>query len=98
MKRTPLITILLTLFVLVGCDRITRDKYEMITTGMTMDEVVEILGEPTEMTSVGIGPLEASTARWEGRTGTISIQFTGEKVRLKRFLANERAEDDGHDS
>ena len=38
---------------------------------------------------------EASTARWEGKNGTISIQLTGQKVRIKRFLADESEEDGG---
>lgn len=82
----------LMLLLLTGCDRVTRENYAKIETGMTLDEVVKVLGEPTKLDSVGIGPLEASTARWEGRDGVISIQFTGQKVRIKRFLAPEKTE------
>lgn len=92
----PVVLVVLSLLLLAGCDRVTRDNYEKIRSGMTMDEVVEIIGEPSDTSSIGVGPLEATTARWDGKKGTISIQFTGQKVRIKRFLANEAAEDDGH--
>ena len=83
---------LLALLLLASCDRATRSNYEKIKPGMTMEEVVKILGEPTDLRSVGVGPLEASTARWEGKKGTISIQFTGQTVRIKRFLADGEVE------
>lgn len=100
MKRlsfTLVSTTALLLLLLTGCDPVSRENYAKIETGMTMDEVVRILGEPTDLKSVGVGPLEVSTARWEGKKGTISIQFAGEKVRIKRFLADQAAEDDGTD-
>jgi hypothetical protein len=101
MKPSRLVLVSVTamlVLLLAGCDRVTRDNYEKLETGMTMDEVVKILGEPTDLKSFGVGPLEAATGRWEGKKGTISIQFTGQKVRVKRFLAGEAAEDDGHDN
>lgn len=95
MRRTTILTAL-TLFavlLLAGCERVTRENYEKIRTGMTMDEVVKILGEPTDQQSVGIGPLEATTARWEGKSGAISIQFVGKKVQIKRFIAGGEKDD-----
>jgi len=83
--RHLVVLIALSLF-LVGCATVTRENYAQIQTGMTLDEVVKILGEPDELDSVGIGPLEASTATWRGKQGTISIQFAADKVLIKRFL------------
>jgi hypothetical protein len=86
----------LSCLLLTGCDRVTRENYAKIQNGMTMDEVVAILGEPIETASVGIGPLEATTAQWKGKKGMVSIQFVDQKVRIKRFLADAAAEADRH--
>jgi len=74
-----------------GCARVTRANYAKIHSGMTMEEVVKILGEPNDMGGIGIGPLEASTARWDGKEGSIRIQFVGQKVRIKTFHASDGA-------
>jgi len=86
---SPAIVILLVLVLLSGCARVTRANYAKIHSGMTMEEVVKVLGEPSDMSSIGIGPLEASTARWDGKDGSISIQFVGQKVRIKSFQSAE---------
>jgi hypothetical protein len=77
------------LLLLTACATVTRENYDRIRTGMTLDEVVDILGEPDDLDSVGLGPLEAANATWVGKSGTISIQFAGGKVLVKRFLSND---------
>ena len=94
MRRRLILSITLTalaLLLLAGCDRVTRENYAKIENGMTMEQVVKILGEPKDYDSIGVGPLEAATARWEGKEGAISIQFVAQKVQIKRFLAGEDA-------
>lgn len=42
-------SLILFLFILVGCkNNVTRDNYDKITLYMEKEEVIEILGEPTE--------------------------------------------------
>ena len=57
--------------------------YNKIEEGMAYEEVLTILGEPTESKSIGIGPLSGTAATWDDGTTRISIKFLNEKVQLK---------------
>jgi len=47
-KKAIVITAVLLLVLLAGCDKFTRENYGAISVGMNKMEVVKILGEPTE--------------------------------------------------
>ena len=76
---------------LVGCDRLSQENFNKIERGMTYDEVVAILGEPTDSKSVGVASLSGTTATWESSSVEISIQFVNEKVQLKSRETKEPA-------
>lgn len=69
------------------CSRINQTNFDKVNNGMTYDEVVSILGKPTDSKSVGVGPLSATTAEWVDAEAEISIQFLNGKVQLKSFSA-----------
>jgi len=48
-------------------------------------EVLNILGEPTESSSMTIGTLSGTTSTWEDKKGKITIQFVNGKVNVKNF-------------
>ena len=76
------------LLVIVGAcvNKINQENYKKIQTGMTLEEVKTILGEPTESKSAGIGGLVSGTsAVWKGEGMTIDIKFLNGKVQLKSF-------------
>ncbi len=71
---------------LVACaDPINRENYAHIKTGMSQQEVFDLLGEPDEFQSVELGELSGGTAHWSGEQNTISVTFTNEKAAFKRF-------------
>lgn len=73
-----------TLLGVVACGgRVSREAYDRVENGMTMEQVVAILGEPTETASIGIGPLSGTTAQWVTSDLRIDVQFFNDKVRLK---------------
>ena len=72
--------------VLTGCERrISQENFQKIESGMTEAEVMEILGEPTEAASVGLGGWTGTTSTWKTEKGTIAIQFMNGKVAMKTF-------------
>lgn len=75
---------------LVGCySKITQENYDKIQTGMTLEEVKAVLGEPTESNTLGIGNLLSGTsAVWKNEETTITINFLNNKVQLKTFNEN----------
>ena len=84
-SRLPLGAAILVMaaFLLVGCTRLTQENYNKIEEGMAYQDVLTILGEPTESKSIGIGPLSGTAATWDDGTTRISIKFLNEKVQLK---------------
>ncbi|MEM7016340.1 MAG: DUF3862 domain-containing protein [Pseudomonadota bacterium] len=75
--------LVLLLIGLAACSKINQDNYNKVENGMTMEQVVAILGEPTEKSGGSIGGLSGSSATWKGEDMTISIQFVNDKVQLK---------------
>ena len=49
-------------------------------TGMTLEEVKGILGEPTEENAAGIGDMSAGGYVWKDGDKTITVTFMNEKV------------------
>lgn len=78
--------------VLSACGaRVSQENYEKIQNDMSTQEVNNILGKPTDVSSFGIGNLSATTAKWVGKTHTITVTFANEKVKLKSYAENTRA-------
>jgi Na+-translocating ferredoxin:NAD+ oxidoreductase RnfG subunit len=75
---------------LVGCySKITKENYDKIQTGMTLEEVKNVLGEPTESNTLGVGNLLSGTnAVWKNEETTITIKFLNDKVQFKTFSEN----------
>ncbi|MND00140.1 hypothetical protein D3C83_186490 [compost metagenome] len=66
----------------------SQENYEKIRNDMSTEEVNKVLGKPTEMSSFGIGGLSATTAKWVGKTHTITVTFANEKVKMKSYAEN----------
>lgn len=70
-----------------GCSKVSRDNYEKIETGMTMDEVESILGSGEVVTGGGaaIGDFELSgkVMRWGTEEQGVEIVFVNNKVTAK---------------
>lgn len=70
---------------LLACSPINQENFSKIQDDMTMEQVTAILGQPTESSSLGLGPLSGTNAVWKGDKGIISLQFINGKVRMKSF-------------
>ncbi len=71
--------------VLASCAKITQDNFAKIHEGMTEQEVIALLGEPTEANSVNVLGVSGTSARWAGNDAEITIRIVNGKVALKRF-------------
>ena len=72
--------------ILVACgSKVNQANFDKIQTGMTQEEVIAILGSPSESSSIDIVGLSGTSSEWISKEGTISIQFVNKKVRAKRF-------------
>ncbi len=75
-KRYLLITALVLL--LSGCSKVTKENYDKIKSGMTYDEVVQILGKPEGCSET----LGISNCEWKDNDAMISITFISNQVTI----------------
>lgn len=82
---TLLIVAGLGLSLLAGCgSKVNKENFEKIQKGMTVEEVTEILGDPTDAGGVAadVGPVDVSaqTYTWEDGDKKITVTFLNGKV------------------
>lgn len=88
-QRATSVACLLLLLAATGCTRLTQENFNKVQTGMTYEEVVTILGEPSDNQSIGAGPLSASSITWEDDSARVNIKFLNNKVQVKAFESKE---------
>ena len=77
------VSLLFVLFLIVSCGKkIDQSTYEQIKKEMTMDQVKDLLGEPTESKSAGIGPLSGSLTSWKDGDKAITVTFVNGKATI----------------
>ena len=74
------------LLALAGCgSKVNEKNFARIEDGMTEAQVIDLLGKPTETSSMGALGVSGSSAVWSDDGARISVQFVNGKVRLKQF-------------
>ncbi len=87
LRRGLAAVIILAVF-LAGCgapSKITKMNFDKIKVGMTAAEVNDILGEPTESSSLDIAGFSGTSSTWKFGDVMITIQFINGKVVSKQF-------------
>ncbi|MBI1942906.1 MAG: hypothetical protein HYS35_04500 [Betaproteobacteria bacterium] len=82
--RTILATVAAALL-LAACSKVTQENFGKIQDGMAEQEVLAILGSPTESSSTTVLGISGTTSRWVSGDAEIMIRFLGGKVAVKRF-------------
>ena len=76
--------LLCTTLVLVACGAsFTSEDYAKIKNGMSLTEVKEILGEPTESAAGGFGSASGGAYIWKDGDKSITLTFAGDRLLLK---------------
>lgn len=70
---------------LAACNRVSQRNFDKIQSSMTMQQVTQILGEPTNSDSVMIAGVSGTSAVWSDGKNEITIQFLNGKVFFKTF-------------
>lgn len=70
---------------LVACSQVTQENFDKIQPGMTMEQVVAILGNPTTSESMNVMGLSGTSAQWKDNNAVISIKFFNNTVQVKTF-------------
>jgi len=88
-----LIIAILIVFVSIGCStkRLTYTNFLKVEDGMTEKEVIQILGEPTDVTSVGVGKVlgietfSGTNMMWLTKEAKVNVVFFRGKVQSSNY-------------
>ncbi|OGA57929.1 MAG: hypothetical protein A3G81_22240 [Betaproteobacteria bacterium RIFCSPLOWO2_12_FULL_65_14] len=72
-------------FVIAACSKVTQQNFAKIEEGMSEQEVIAILGAPTESNSINVLGVSGTASRWASGDAVISVRFVNGKVALKSF-------------
>lgn len=89
LKNIPLLFALLTLTACDSSSRLNQENFDRIENGMPRKDVIALLGEPTDTSSLQLGGLSGTSAVWEDDTTRITIQFINDEVKVKQFTRSE---------
>jgi hypothetical protein len=65
--------------------KINQANFNKVLVGMSQAQVKDILGEPTEASSLDIAGFSGTTSTWRQGGAAITIQFVNGKVVAKQF-------------
>ena len=85
-------TILLpaTLLLLSACDsKLSEENFDQIENGMPREDVIALLGKPTETSSLELAGVSGTSAVWDDGSKRITVQFINNKVRMKQYTSSE---------
>lgn len=68
-----------------ACSKVTQENFLRIDEGMTEQEVIALLGRPTESNSVNFLGMSGTSSRWVSGDAVITVSFVNGKVALKSF-------------
>jgi len=68
-----------------ACSKINEDNFRKVSDGMSEQEVLALLGTPTESSSVSVLGISGTASRWAAKDAVITVQFVNGKVRGKSF-------------
>ena len=66
------------LLVMLGCSKLTLENYNKITTGMTYEEVTQLIGSPDKCDDV----MGVRNCTWGDEKRSVNVSFLGGKVLL----------------
>ena len=69
----------------MACSKVTEQNFAKIQDGMPEQDVLALLGKPTESNSVNLLGVSGTSSRWVSGDATITVRFVNGKVALKTF-------------
>ncbi|HXM82129.1 MAG TPA: outer membrane protein assembly factor BamE [Burkholderiales bacterium] len=76
---------LVALLLLAACSKVTQENFAKIQEGMSEQQVIALLGAPTESNSVNVLGVSGTASRWVSRDAVITVRFVNGKVALRSF-------------
>jgi len=83
MKKT--LFALLAALLVAACSKVNQENFLKIQDGMSEEEVIALLGRPSESNSVNLLGVSGTASRWVSGDAVITVRFVNGKVALKSF-------------
>ena len=74
-----------TLLLLAACSKVNQENFLKIEDGMTEQEVVALLGRPSESNSVNLLGMSGTSSRWVSGDVVVVVSFVNGKVAFKSY-------------
>jgi hypothetical protein len=82
--KKPLLALLVAL-VVVACSKVNQENFLKVQEGMSEEEVISLLGRPTESNSVNVLGVSGTASRWVAGDTVVTVRFVNGKVAFKSF-------------
>ena len=76
---------LLAAVALAACSKVTQENFAKIQEGMSEQEVIALLGAPSESSSINVLGVSGTSSRWVSGDAEINVRFVNGRVALKSF-------------
>jgi hypothetical protein len=76
---------LLVALAIAACSKVTQENFAKIQDGMSEQEVIALLGAPSESSSINVLGVSGTSSRWVSGDAVIDVRFVNGKVALKSF-------------
>lgn len=81
-----LLPVVLSVLLLSGCfSKVNQQNHGRLLDGMSVSDVRQILGEPTESDSIDLGFIRGTRSVWREDGTTITVTFMQDKLQTKSF-------------
>lgn len=68
-----------------ACSKVTEENFAKIEEGMSEQEVLSILGAPTQFNGINVLGISGAASRWISRDAVVAVHFVNGKVALKSW-------------
>ena len=83
MKKS--LSALLAALLIAACSKVNQENFLKVQEGMGEEEVISLLGRPTESNSVNVLGVSGTASRWVAGDTEITVRFVNGKVAFKSF-------------
>jgi hypothetical protein len=77
--------VLLLALLIAACSKVTQENFAKIEEGMSEEQVIALLGKPSESNSVNLLGVSGTVSRWQSGDALITVRFVNGKVALKTY-------------
>ena len=83
--RIAALALALVVVAVAACSKINEQNFGKLRDGMSEQEVLALLGTPTESSSVSVLGVSGTASKWVAKDAVITVQFVNGKVLSKSF-------------